>query len=241
MTKACITEEQSLRNWNENYWSRAALSAGKNIAPGLQSHIADAMIHLCRDDTKIVLEIPCGDGCNTVMLARSVPKIVAIDASSQAVGLVRRTLTRRTLPHRRISNVVFQRGDIYHTDLFESSFDGIFCWDLLSYLQQPGKALSELRCLCRSGGRIVGSLCSIADGERGVQMVSLDKEETYLNRDQCYVRYFSETEARELLLRQSGCELIQFYSIQWSDSLDEQDAQQDAPCREAWVFVLERH
>lgn len=238
MTKLRITEEQSLQNWNEKYWARTAPQAGNNIAPSLQSHIGEAMAHLYKEDTRIVLEIPCGDGCNTVTLARSVPKVIAIDSSAQAIDLMQQTLFRRTLPHRRANNVMFQRGDVFRMGFFEKSFDGIFCWDLLSFLQRPERALGELRRVCRPGRRIVGSLCSMEDGGRGVQMVPLGNGKEYLTRDQCYVHYFNEAEARAMLKRQSGCDLIDFYPIRWSDTPDEE--QESMAERAAWVFVLER-
>lgn len=48
----------------------------------------------------------------------------------------------------------FKQGDIYNLNYTDSCFDIVFCWQTLSWLDNPQQALRELVRVVKSGGKI---------------------------------------------------------------------------------------
>jgi len=102
---------------------------------------------------RIVLDLACGEGHNTRILARKGAKVTGIDFSEKLIELARREETREKL------------GICYHvldaTDLEEFSnnhFDLVTCFMSLQDIQNYERAISEVARVLKNQGRFVFSI-----------------------------------------------------------------------------------
>ena len=125
---------------------------------------ASTLVDLLHADTHYpphsrVLEAGCGVGAQTVPLAKNSPfaEITSIDISETSVAEARRTVEAAG-----ISNVTFQRGDIFDLAFEPNSFDHIFVCFVLEHLSDPVDALSLLKRYIKPGGTI-----TVIEGDHG--------------------------------------------------------------------------
>jgi SAM-dependent methyltransferase len=125
---------------------------------------ATTLVDLLHSDTVFpegsrVLEAGCGVGAQTLTLARNSPEatIVAIDISGTSVAEAEQKVLEAGL-----TNVRFQRGDIFHLPFGPQSFDHIFVCFVLEHLYEPSAALQKLRGCLRTGGTI-----TVIEGDHG--------------------------------------------------------------------------
>jgi ubiquinone/menaquinone biosynthesis C-methylase UbiE len=106
-----------------------------------------------------VLEAGCGVGAQTVILAGRSPDahFTAIDVSQNSVER-----TREKLRIEGLSNVTVEVADIFSLPYSEESFDHVFVCFLLEHLQDPVKALLNLRRVLKTGGSI-----TVIEGDHG--------------------------------------------------------------------------
>jgi SAM-dependent methyltransferase len=99
-----------------------------------------------------VLDCGCGPGSITVDFAEIVAPglVVGVDiAEEQLAG------ARSLAAQRGISNVRFERGDIYELPFPDQSFDAAFANHVIEHLSDPVRALKEVRRVLKPGG-VVG-------------------------------------------------------------------------------------
>ena len=106
-----------------------------------------------------VLEAGCGVGAQTVTLAMNSPgaHIVSIDLSPESLDAARER-TRAA----GVSNVVFQRADIYTLPFAPASFDHVFACFVLEHVPRPTEALIALRRVLKPGGTL-----TVFEGDHG--------------------------------------------------------------------------
>lgn len=98
-----------------------------------------------------VLEVGCGGGALLPLFAAAVGqtgRVVGIDISSDQIA-VANTVCRD------IDIAMAEVEDVNQLPYEEASFDAIIAIQVIEYLQQPAKALSELRRVCSPTGRLV--------------------------------------------------------------------------------------
>ncbi|HJZ46252.1 MAG TPA: methyltransferase domain-containing protein [Roseiflexaceae bacterium] len=98
-----------------------------------------------------VLDIPCGDGAYTVLLAERVGssgRAVGVDRSASYLELARANAAESAYAAR----VCFQAGDIASLPFDDDAFDLIWCAQSMYSLPDPLSALRELRRVVRPGG-----------------------------------------------------------------------------------------
>ena len=106
-----------------------------------------------------VLEAGCGVGAQTVILAKNSPeaRFLSIDISEESLSKA------KTLAEKEgISNVEFQRANIYQFDFIEETFDHIFVCFVLEHLLRPRDALMSLKKVLKTGGTI-----TVIEGDHG--------------------------------------------------------------------------
>ena len=89
-----------------------------------------------------VLEVGCGVGAQTLMLAKNNPEsqITSIDISRKSINQA-----KTLLKNKKIYNVQFQVADLFNLPFKEESFDHIFVCFVLEHLKDPITALESLK------------------------------------------------------------------------------------------------
>ncbi|GAA1996671.1 hypothetical protein GCM10009799_24470 [Nocardiopsis rhodophaea] len=96
-----------------------------------------------------VLDVGCGPGSITADIAERVSpgRVVAVDASPEAVATARRTAADHG-----VRGVEFAVADVHALDFPDATFDVVHAHQVLQYVADPVRALSEMRRVCRPGG-----------------------------------------------------------------------------------------
>jgi len=126
-----------------------------------QSGILEELLH--RDTAypaaSKVLEAGCGVGGQTLLLARRNPEaeFTSIDISQDSLDAAKEVIDKEGM-----SNVSFQQADIMDMPFAAERFDHIFVCFVLEHLEEPVKALVELRTVLKTGGTI-----TVIEGDHG--------------------------------------------------------------------------
>jgi SAM-dependent methyltransferase len=125
---------------------------------------ASALVDLLHHDTSYpagsrVLEVGCGVGAQTVLLARRSPgaEIVSFDVSPESVAAARARVRRAGL-----SNVTCHEADLFALPFAARSFDHVFVCFVLEHLARPLEAIATLRRSTKPGGTL-----TLIEGDHG--------------------------------------------------------------------------
>ncbi len=110
-------------------------------------------------DGSTVLEVGCGVGAQTVILARNSPKakFTAIDVSQSSIAAAKVLLKRE-----KITNVSFENADIFELPFKAETFDHIFICFVLEHLPNPVEALLRLKKVLKKEGTL-----TVIEGDHG--------------------------------------------------------------------------
>lgn len=106
-----------------------------------------------------VLELGCGVGAQTVILARHSPgaRITSVDISPASVAAARAAVERAG-----ITNVTVQEADLFELPFAAGSFDHVFICFVLEHLPRPERALAVAHSMLRPGGTL-----TVIEGDHG--------------------------------------------------------------------------
>ena len=134
----------------ERYWSRYAETYEKKLAyvvgEGTVRMMADVL--LAQGALGDVLEMGCGPGRFSALLARNSTGLTCTDLSDEMLAEARRYLA--DLP-----NVTVQKSDCTDCGFDSESFDTVVMMNLTHVVQHPSQALVEGYRLLRPGGRLL--------------------------------------------------------------------------------------
>lgn len=151
--------------------------------------------------THTILDLGCGKGHWTIMLARRCYAAIGVDTSQQAIAFARRFLRHSPLRRR----VQFLATRLEEAALSPSSLDVAFSFCVLEHIDNLEEVLSALVRLLKPGGEFH---CS-------VDALSSIKDEALLRKhraDHHVVRYFTEESLRQAL-EGSGLEVMEVRPI----------------------------
>ena len=100
-----------------------------------------------------VLDVPCGDGFYTTLLARRLHpfgKVTAADLSDAYLATARAAVASG----KQTAAVDFVKADAYRLPFDDASFDLVWCAQSFISLDDPAAALTEMRRVVRPDGRI---------------------------------------------------------------------------------------
>ncbi len=97
-----------------------------------------------------VADLGCGEGYLTVEAARWAKQVIAVDRSDQVLRRARDLAKRR-----RMTNIVWKRGEIEKLPLESASVDVALLSQALHHAEHPERALAEAARVVVPGGRVV--------------------------------------------------------------------------------------
>jgi ubiquinone/menaquinone biosynthesis C-methylase UbiE len=117
-----------------------------------------------------IADIACGGGAASHHLGAMFPHAgyTLVDLNDEAIRIA-----RKATEHLRATCVV---GDIYDLPLDSNSSDLVICWQTLSWLGEPERALRELIRICKPGGRVYAS--SLYNANHDVDIYSTVRDHT---------------------------------------------------------------
>jgi len=164
------------KNANDyQYWSKTAdrFDAATEYIAGAKT--LEAAKHWLSNQliaTDVALEIGCGTGLYSSVIAERVQHLTATDMSPEMLSKARARLQA-------YSNVAVEPADAYHTKYAEHSFDVVFMGNVVRIVQEPVAVLREGHRLLKGGGRLL----SIDYTTRGMSwMAQLGMVMRYLSR-----------------------------------------------------------
>lgn len=111
----------------------------KGIAKKIKEYVTE-------DD--FVLECACGTGLLTVPMAQKCKKLITTDYS---VGMLRQTKKKVA----KYANTNVEKASILELPYNSGSFDVVVAANVIHLLDEPEKAISELKRVCKPNGKIV--------------------------------------------------------------------------------------
>ena len=133
--KETFLEEQRQYMWNEDYFRGV-------LAP---------LFKLKRDST--ILDVGCGLGFLGEKLAESVPegRIIGVDLDAKLIEAATKRAAHRTHG----PSFDFRVGNAYSLPVESDHVDLAICQTVLMHLDEPQKAIAEMRRVTKKGGRVV--------------------------------------------------------------------------------------
>jgi ubiquinone/menaquinone biosynthesis C-methylase UbiE len=126
-------------------WDRSAVSYRENAAK-LTSHAVNLLIEAARLTPDVrALEVGCGPGHITSMMAKTGAKVTGVDL---APGMV--NIASELYP-----NIEFKEANAEHRPFEADSFDDVLINFSIHHFARPGKACGEIRRVLKPGGRFV--------------------------------------------------------------------------------------
>lgn len=134
----------------ETYWSRFASDFEERNTYVVGSGDMDLVRQMVADQENLgdVLELGCGNGTYSRVMAAQADSVWATDFSDEMVAVARRRL-------RKTANITVEKQNCFRTDYEENRFDTVVMINLLHIIPDPGQALKEAIRVLKPGGRMI--------------------------------------------------------------------------------------
>lgn len=106
---------------------------------------------LASKEKSAFLDVGCGDGAQTIRLAKRGYPVVALDFSEHVLGRARVNVAASLLGHM----VRFENGNLLDLPVADSSFDFVLCWGVLMHIPEVEKAIAELARVVKPEGFLI--------------------------------------------------------------------------------------
>jgi ubiquinone/menaquinone biosynthesis C-methylase UbiE len=117
-----------------------------------QQRFEQTMPHV-RPGAQSLLDVGCGNGANTVLFARSLPKVAGVDVEPERLATAREFAEANG-----IDNIEYVISDGLNIPYPDDSFDYVTCFDVLEHVEDEQKTMSEIARVLRPGGKLIMSV-----------------------------------------------------------------------------------
>ena len=135
------------------YWSQDAENYGDIIRKELASFRVEAWQKYLQEkmpaDTRKVLDLGCGPGFFSIILAKMGYEVTAVDCSEGMLAQARKLVESAG------SEITIKQMDINHLDFSHAAFDAIVSRNVTWTLSNPWQVYEECRRILRTGGRLL--------------------------------------------------------------------------------------
>lgn len=165
-----------------------------------------------QNNSRVVVDLPCGDGRNLEPLAHGASVLLGGDTSLTAMAIAERVAARAGID----AKTIFVKMDAFGTGLLDNSVDGIFCWDLLGHLTNVTEALKELYRVLRPGGLMVANMWTMNDCQTSDPDIREIAPKEYIDHFGFYCRFY-DTEDLTALLSAAGMRAESIVTKHWTE------------------------
>jgi trans-aconitate 2-methyltransferase len=169
-----MVEKQKSYAWNVDDYAKHSSRQyewARELIPKLQLSGNEAL-----------LDIGCGDGKITAVLAKSLPRgcVVGVDSSEDMVALARRTFPQDNYP-----NLSFQKMDA-RVLTFQEKFDRVFSNAALHWIIDHKSVLHGVQLSLKSGGRLLFQMGGKGNAHDILELLN------YMLREEPWQKFFSD-------------------------------------------------
>ena len=104
------------------------------------------------DSSNAVLDYGCGTGTLALSIANKVQKVLGIDISEGMIEVAKKKATER-----KVGNIEFLKILLSDKQLEPKSFDVVFAFNVLHFVEDEGKCISRIHEILRPGGYFISS------------------------------------------------------------------------------------
>ncbi len=134
----------------EEYWSRFHATFDENqeyvVGKGLLDDVKENIKGL--SDLGEVLELGCGTGNFTEVIAQNADHVFATDLSDELLEIARKRLDK-------IDNITFQKENCTSTSFTSNKFDTVLMANLIHVIENPSMALQESYRILKDDGLLI--------------------------------------------------------------------------------------
>jgi len=134
----------------EEYWSRFANNFDEEQKYIVGGAIQQATLERLSGESDLgeLIELGCGAGFYTKVLAANASHVTATDLSDEMLAVARKQL-------KDCQNVIVEKADCEKTDFPDGKFDSIFMANLVHVIENPSIALQESYRILKDGGLLL--------------------------------------------------------------------------------------
>ncbi len=225
-----MNDEEQISNWDSSYaLENSDHLWGESHVPYLDNILSE---YFTKNNTNI-LEIPSGDGRNTIKLSGFFETVIACDTSQNALNILKQRISRY-----RLDNVVVLSENIYDLSFADGYLENVLCWDLLSHLRDPKGAIEILVRKTSIGGIIIGSLLSVGDSTFSEQHNHLE-DNVIMYNNKLYYKYYELEQIESMFKTVSNVSVENIVKVSWLEGAHEGFREYEHT-HESYVFVLKK-
>lgn len=164
----------------------------KSIVKTEQQKLLERILASAELTPRKIADIACGGGTLSYHLGNVYPdaRFFLNDSNAEALDLARSLCAA--------NNFEFFNDDIFDLKHLETdSFDLVFCWQTLSWIDRPKEALDQMLCLLKKGGRIYAS--SLFNLDHDVDIYARLRDHTRLGNESYSYNTYSGLSVRNWL------------------------------------------
>ncbi len=125
---------------------------GERLEKGIHGQVAIEHLHryafameYAKD--KQVLDIACGDGYGSRLLAEKATWVTGVDIDQEVINLAKKKY--------KADNLQFKQGDITQIPFNVETFDLVVCFETLEHSSKHNELLSEIKRVLKKGGQLI--------------------------------------------------------------------------------------